>query len=630
MEDIFTVSRLILVCCCVTISVCIKQDNLLTSNHYQERWPREDDASAEFSTSDCPPWFLPSLPQSNSLQPSLDPETGLSRQAHEYEVSCYCSDSLRDVIQCSDKNQTSYMIVTLCMSYEQKRGEILVGSCPYFIVTVKMNSFWITLPQNVSLINEKLCRSINREGLLCAHCIKGYGISVYSNDLACVNCQENPYGWAWFLFTEILLQTLFFLAVFFFRISVNTAKFNGFLLFCQIIISTKIDLILPDYLANIGYPKLRRLVIFYGVFYRFWVLDFFTSVVPRTCFYENLGILGAVAMGYVSALYPFIMILVAYMLVRLRDCNFKPVTVVWKPYQKLKRIVHKYIDLQVSLLHTFSSLLVLSYSKLALVSFSLLYPAEIFDARGERVYKNRWYHNAEIELFERQHIPYGILALVVFMTFVIVPPLILVLYPFKWFRWILHKMKLDRPSFNAFIDSLQGGYKDGTNNTKDRRHFAALYFVLRLLFFATRLTTSYRWELNIIVPIFMIATILVAFFQPYKNGIYNLIDTCFLSLLAFQFYMYSVFFTNSAFTRNFPDSAFFTFLFIALLPIIYFLAILLYHFLKSVKATKRWRTWYLKCQKLRKEKLLAAEEEWPYRLMIEENTNPLQQKSKTF
>ncbi len=595
---------------------------------------------------ECSPWFLPSPPPQLSLsgplpmtpeearrakspkeasrqtmtpeQASLTPKQApMQGMIPESGDSCYCADALTDIIQCSDKEKTTYITIGFCMSYDEEMEMVLVGLCPYFIVTPDIEGFWIPLPRNVSLIGKKLCESINREGLLCGRCIEGYGISIYSNNLACVDCEENPYGWVWFFFSEILLQTLFFLIVFFLRISVNTEKFNGFVLFCQILISTRIDLILPDYLVNTGHVKLRNLVIFLCVFYRFWVLDFFTWLIPQACFHRDLDMLGAVALGYVSAFYPFVLILLTFLLVRLRDCNFKPVTVVWKPYQRLKRMAHKYIDLRQSLLHTFSSFIVLSYSKLALVSFSLLFPTDIYNASGVKVFQNRWYHDAEIQLFDQQHVPYGILALVVFMTFVIAPPLVLILYPFKWFRWVLHKVRLDRPALNAFIDSFQGCYKDGTNNSKDRRCFSALYFVLRLLFFATRLIANDRWQLNIVNFIFVAATILFAYFQPYKTGIYNLVDICFLSLLAFQFYAYSVFTTHGAFTRSFPDAALFTLAIIGFIPLVYFTTILLYHLLQSVKATEKWRRWIVRYQSQQQDVLT---ESWPYRLMDEETT----------
>ena len=537
---------------------------------------------------------------------------------------CYCADKLKDVVQCSDKEEASYIALTFCMTYDEDSQAVLVGSCPYFVVTDDVEGFWVPLPRNVSLIGEKLCASINREGLLCGRCVEGHGVSVYSNDFTCVNCQENPYGWAWFFFTEIILQTLFFLTVFFFRISVNTEKFNAFVLFCQIIISTRIDLILPDYLASIGFQRIRTLARLFSIFYKLWVLDFFTSVVPKACFHEDLDMLGAVALGYVSAFYPFLLILFASLLIRLRDCNFKLVTAVWKPYRKLKLMAQKYIDLNQSFLHTVSSFIVLSYSKFALVSYSLLFPTNVYNASGVLVFKHRWYHDAEIELFSSRHIPYGILALVVFVTFILAPPLLLILYPFKCFRSVLHKMRLDHPALDAFVDSFQGYYKDGTTHgSRDLRYFSALYFVLRLLFFGTRIIASYRWQLNIIVFIFAVAAILFAYCQPYKKGIYNVIDLCFLSLLALQFYLYSVFVTNSAITRDFPIGALFTLTSIASLPIIYFLAVLVYHLIRSVKTREKCQQWMLKYKRHRGRMNSLAE--WPHRLVYEERSEHLLQ-----
>lgn len=276
--------------------------------------------------SDCPPWFLPSKrPPHNPLG----------------SAQCYCADTLKSIVQCDDSNLTSYLSLTHCMTYDESSPEVLVGACPYINFPPNVQGVWIPLPSNVSLVNEYMCKPLNREGLLCGKCMEGYGISVHSTGLDCVECDDHPYGSVWFFFNEIVLQTLFFLFIFFFSISVTSAKLNGFLLSCQIISSTNIDRILPGYLSAVGLTGLSRLTRALSVFYKFWVLEFFTGILPRACFHRNITMLNAVAMGYVSALYPFLLILLTFVLVRLRDCNFKLVTIVWRPYQKLSLTLGK-------------------------------------------------------------------------------------------------------------------------------------------------------------------------------------------------------------------------------------------------------------------------------------------------
>ncbi len=73
------------------------------------------------------------------------------------------------------------------------------------------------------------------------------------------------------------------------------------------------------------------------------------------------------------------------------------------------------------------------------------------------------YSDATLEFLGSKHLPYAIVALLVFCIFVFLPVLILFLYPFKLFQYFVTKC----PSrciliLNTFVDSYQGCYKDGT------------------------------------------------------------------------------------------------------------------------------------------------------------------------
>ena len=518
---------------------------------------------------DCPPWFKPSP---------------------EYPFKCLCTDTLQSVVSCSDKEMLSYIAIHYCMSYDENTSMVLVGACPYpHLLDYGTNMWsWIPLPTNISLLNRCLCGPLNREGLLCGRCKKGFGISAHLRDLACVDCSKNPHGWVWYALTATFLPTLFFLIVFFFRISVTSDGLNGFIIFCQIVASTNASIWVPSILTSSGYVNLVKTFKYIFIFYDFWVLEFLPSgVLPPACLInEDLSILNAVAIRYISAFYPFFLIFLAYLFIRLRDCNFRPVLIVWKPYQKLKVKLRKYVDLNQSLIHAFSSILVLSYSKLALVSYSLLFRTYIYNDSGVQVFGSRWYYDASVEMFGKEHLPYAVLAIFILGTFVIAPPLLLILYPFKWFRKLLRNLKLDSPVLNTFMDTFQGCFKDGTDKTKDLRYFAGLYFILRLLFISNRLIISYEWQRRMITLLFVIAAILQCFFHPYKREVYNVIDASFFFLMATISYAYSVSLQSSN-TRALSMAAVIAMIIVSLVPLIYFVLYLLYHLIASIKSTKK-------------------------------------------
>jgi len=117
---------------------------------------------------------------------------------------CKCMDSLSDAVRCDEVEQRTYLSLLYCMTFDNATGMVYSGSCPYNYFT----EFWVPLPQNVSELNEYLCGAFNREGTLCAHCMRGYGLSVYSPDLRCSKCNQHS-GWAWYILKEFVLQTIF-------------------------------------------------------------------------------------------------------------------------------------------------------------------------------------------------------------------------------------------------------------------------------------------------------------------------------------------------------------------------------------------------------------------------------------
>ena len=65
---------------------------------------------------------------------------------------------------------------------------------------------YITLPENVSDINDFICRPLNRKGRVCSECMEGYGPALMSEgfDIRCSNCTGAWYGiasyyyfWLW-------------------------------------------------------------------------------------------------------------------------------------------------------------------------------------------------------------------------------------------------------------------------------------------------------------------------------------------------------------------------------------------------------------------------------------------------
>ena len=94
------------------------------------------------------------------------------------------------------------------------------------------------------------------------------------------------------------------------------------------------------------------------------------------------------------------------------------------------------------------------------------------------------YYDASIEYFGRKHLPYAILAIFVVLIFIILPILLLLLYPMRCFQRCFGHCGVRWHALPIFIDAFQGYYKDGTNRTRDCRYFAAVHLLVRLVLLA--------------------------------------------------------------------------------------------------------------------------------------------------
>ena len=89
-------------------------------------------------------------------------------------------------------------------------------------------------------------------------------------------------------------------------------------------------------------------------------------------------------------------------------------------------------------------------------------------------------------------------------------------------------------ALHALVETFQGCYKDGTNGTRDCRYFAGLYFILRIV--AIILILVGFFDETVLFHGF--TAILVAFVQPYKKRIYNVIDTVMFGLMGAICFLY--------------------------------------------------------------------------------------------
>ena len=130
-----------------------------------------------------------------------------------------------------------------------------------------------------------------------------------------------------------------------------------------------------------------------------------------------------------------------------------------------------------------------------------------------------------------------ILILFAILNLMVLPVILMLLYPMRCFRKCLGKLCCCRGRtylmLQTFMECFHGYYKDGTNGTRDYRYVAGFYFLIRIVLcflaaFVSQLITFIPLASGIVV----ICALFIAVLQPYKNRykMNNITDPLFLFL----------------------------------------------------------------------------------------------------
>ena len=471
----------------------------------------------------CPPWF------NDTSSP------GSSSSLHGI-VKCY-SDSL-------------LLRLGNCMTYNSTMDVTKVGSCQYvqhLNITSVDQVLYITLPYNVSLLNESMCGPLNREGTLCGKCKDGYGVALYSYNLECSKCWGHGYGWVLYFFLELFPITVMYFLVVIFHIRATSSPLSALVFMSQIVVYTvRGNAHLYTFIANIvtGFPYVVLQVLL--VLCSIWSLDFFRFVIPPFCVSSNIKTVHALALEYVVAFYPIFLILITFVCIQLHDNNFRPVVWLWKPFHRHFAHFRRRWDSKASIVNAFTTFLLLSFSKILFVSFTLLYMSNIIVYHHSINKKCVLYYDSTVKCYSQEHLIFATIAICVLLIFIISPIVLLVLYPTRLFRRCITCCGFRRwHALHMFVESFQGQYKDGTNGTRDFRMVSALLLILRILILASFHNYS-LWVLAGRRIVVMCAICFYAVVRPYKRNFGNNVDVLILAslgtsalllLLAFYFHL---------------------------------------------------------------------------------------------
>ena len=159
----------------------------------------------------------------------------------------------------------------------------------------------------------------------------------------------------------------------------------------------------PRVCASCGKPTDVAAGKILSTLYGCWNLDFFRMIYPPFCLHPKMTNIQALTLDYVLAIYPLVLLGVAYVLVELNDHGCRPILFLWRPFHCCFSHFRRQWDIRTSLVDAFATLLLLSYIKLLSVSIDLLAPTAVYDIHGKPLPNLYLYYDGSTEYFGREH-----------------------------------------------------------------------------------------------------------------------------------------------------------------------------------------------------------------------------------
>ena len=502
----------------------------LASSVYSKEEAEQEREIVASTQDQCPPWFL----YNSTLK----------------DCQCFQEDNPLNNVMCTEDG--ALLAFGWCMTYDEESGGTFLGLCPSFMVSSRNVSrrLFITLPSNVSELNDYMCRPLNRKGLICSECIDGFAPSVTSIGYQCANCTGAWYGVPLYLLLQFVPVTVFYLFVLYFQINMTCAPLTGFILFFQLVALTYEQ---HDPLRLIITHEYSFTQQYFGILASLCGicnLDFFYYIIPPFCVSPHLKSIHILFFNYFTSFYSFCLISITWTCIALHSRNYQPFVWLWT---KLQRCFYlsKQRDSRRTMIDVFATFLLLSYTKLLLTSIVIFQLSRI---RNINRLPLRLIPAVDpsIQYFSREHIPFVLIAITIFVGAVLLPALLLALYPIKVFRSLLFKCRLgghSKAALNIFVEKFYNCYRDGLDGGRDMRSFASLYFFVRIVGFvgiAIFPTMSLAWLFQVLL--FGSCGLLIALAQPYKKAYMNITDSlllCSIAMFALLYLLYLYAFSDS-------------------------------------------------------------------------------------
>ena len=372
-------------------------------------------------------------------------------------------------------------------------------------------------------------------------CANGTGPSVTSIGSRCAKC--SAVNVLYYLLLQYLPATIIFLFFLLVRINVTSAPMAHYVLFC--------NGLMVYFRTNNGSYTLfaltktsqRYILRAFLTLLSIWSFDPLYFVSPALCLSPQIEDIHILYIDTLASLYPFLLLMITYVLIELHAQDVRPVVTLWRPFHINLVWFRRSWNPNTSLVQAFATLFYISYTKLL---FLVYIPFDSIDFMND---KGKVFHNLKVTYIDptipflhHKHI-YIIVFSACILIFIFIPPILtLMVYSTQFCNRVRSHLS---PRLNlallTFVNTYQGCFKDGTNGTRDYRALSGGILALYVLLLLASVTANMLVEVDerapvlswqIIITIFVVLSVTFAVIRPYKSEVANHSGVCLCAIIA--------------------------------------------------------------------------------------------------
>ena len=468
----------------------------------------------------CPTWFF----YSNSTQ------------------QCECGRNYSYYLSCNQQTMEVQVKSGYCVTFSGQDGVFYAGISPLWYKVNNTNRLFSDLPSDPELLEGAMCGAYHRKGFQCGECIDGYGPGVYTLDMMCADCSQLSMGSAicLYLLVTFVPSMLCFILVLIFRLNITSGPMLGYVLFCQgFSVTLEHYIYIYHFIYSHLSPALRPFLQIFVILFEAWNLRLLRPLIPSFCISDKLRDIHVLLLNLLPTIFPIVLVIISFVLMELHARNCRTIHVLWKPFGLILKKINTTTVTSDSLIRAFATFIFLSSTMSMVNVYAMTEKVAVSSNIDDRVYRLVLYFDATVEYLSPMHISFLLISLLQYTIFVVLPSLLLALYPTRVYRFFCRYISSRKQlAIMSFAEALNNCFRDGLNGTKDYRYTAGVsifcFPIVDALCGIIQLAFGIGYNIDIYVcATFSLFSLLVSYVRPCKSTVANI-------SLSFYFMLFGV------------------------------------------------------------------------------------------